>query len=66
MLEISTNYALGIPEDKDKLDEVLRGIKELFNLPDDAKSKLYPEAGIVERARDEYLIPSKSLFKPTI
>jgi hypothetical protein len=64
MLEISTNYALGIPGDK--VDVALRTIREVFSLPDDTKPKWYLEAGIVQKAQDEYLLPSKPPFKSTI
>ncbi|KAF9783454.1 hypothetical protein BJ322DRAFT_1070939, partial [Thelephora terrestris] len=60
MLEISTNYALGIPEDK--VDVALRTIKELFSLPDDTKPKWYLELGIFEKARDEYLLPMSAFI----
>jgi hypothetical protein len=64
VLEISTNYALGIPGNK--VDEALRTIKEVFSLPGDTKPKWYLDVGIDEKAQDGYLLPSKPSFKLTI
>ena len=60
VLELTTNYVWRIP--KEKLDDAIRGIKEVFQLPDDAKPKWYLEGDIDLKEPDEYLLPSKSPF----
>jgi len=57
VLELTTNYMWRIP--KEKLDDAIRGIKEVFQLPDDAKPKWYLEGDIDLKEPDEYLLPSK-------
>ena len=58
VLELTTNYVWRIP--KEKVDDAIRGIKEVFQLPDDAKPKWYLEGDIDLKEPDEYLLPSKS------
>ena len=58
MLDVVTIYWLGIPVDK--LDEVIRGIREVFSLPNNAHPKWYLEPGIIEKDPDEYHLPSTS------
>jgi len=60
VLELTTNYVWRIP--KEKLDDAIRGIKEVFQLPDDAKPKWYLEGDIDLKEPDEYLLPSTSPF----
>ena len=62
VLEITTNYRMQIPEEK--LDDALRGIREVFSLSDDAQPKWYLEPGIDEKDPDEYHLSSES-FTPT-
>lgn len=65
VIQISTNYALSIPDDDDKVDEALLAIKELFSLPDDTKPKWYLDVCIDQKAQDEYLLPSESPSEST-
>ena len=58
VLEIATNYATRVPGDK--LDHVLRSIREVFSLPDDAQPKWYLDSGIREKDPDEYHLPRES------
>ena len=58
VLELTTNYVWRIP--KEKVDDAIRGIKEVFQLPDDAKPKWYLEGDIDLKEPDEYLLPSES------
>jgi len=64
VLELTTNYEWRIP--KEKLDDAIRGIKEVFQLPDDAKPKWYLEGDIDLKEPDEYLFPSKLPFFTTV
>ena len=57
MFEIATNYRTRIP--RDKLDDVLRGIREVLSLPDDAQPKWYLQPGVDEKAPDAYRMPSE-------
>lgn len=57
MLELETNYGRRVP--KEKVDNVIRVIKDVFQLPDDAKPKWYLENDIDLKEPDEYLLPSK-------
>jgi len=59
-LELKTNYRHRVPEER--IDDAIRGIKEVFHLPDDAKPKWYLEVDIDLKEPDEYLFPSKSSF----
>ena len=58
VFEIATNYRTRIPEDE--LDDVLRVIREVLSLPDDAQPKWYLEPCITDKAPDEYRMPSES------
>ena len=58
VFEIATNYRSRIPEEK--LDDVLRSIREVLSLPDDAHSKWYLEPTIVDKAPDKYRLPCES------
>ena len=58
VFEIATNYRTRIPEDK--LDDVLRGIREVLSLPGDAHPKWYLEPTIVGKAPDEYRLSCES------
>ena len=57
------NYVLANLADDAKLGDALRTIKELFNLPDDAKPKWYLEASVVQEAEDSHVLPSKFPFQ---
>ena len=56
-LELKTNYRRRVPEEKKH--DVIRIIREVFHLPDDAKPKWYLEVDIDLKEPDEYLLPSK-------
>ena len=56
-LELKTNYRQRVP--KEKMDDAIRVIKEVFHLPDDAKPKWYLEVDIDLKEPDDYLLPSK-------
>ena len=58
MFEIATNYRMQVPEDK--LDDVLRVIREVLSLPDDAQPKWYLEPGVDKKAPNECRMPSGS------
>ena len=58
VFEIATNYRAQVP--KGKLDDVLRGIREVLSLPDDAHPKWYLEPTIVGKAPDEYRLSCES------
>jgi hypothetical protein len=64
LLEVAMDYRTQIPEDK--FDDVLRSIREVFSLPDDAHPKWYLEIGIVGKAPDEYRLPSESHISSAI
>ena len=64
VLELTTNYVWRIP--KEKVDDAIRGIKEVFQLPDDAKPKWYLEGDIDLKEPDEYLLPSELPFRTTV
>jgi hypothetical protein len=64
VLEIATNYRARVPGDK--LDEVLRGIREVLSLPDHTQPKWYLEPGIFEKDPDEYRLPGESYISPTM
>jgi len=48
------------------VDDVLRVIKDVFQLPDSAKPKWYLENDIDLKEPDEYLLPSKPSFSTTM
>ena len=58
VFEVATNYRMRIPGDK--LDDVLRCIREVLLLPEDAQPKWYLEPGVDEKAPDEYRMSSES------
>ena len=58
VLEMATNYRMRIPEER--LDDVLRVIREVFSLPDDAQPKWYLESGIFRKDPDQYRLPSET------
>ena len=58
VIELESNYALWIPEEK--LDDAIGVIREHFNLPSDAKSRWYPESDVDLKEPDEYLPPNES------
>lgn len=58
VLGIATNYKTRVPGNK--LEDVLRWIRELLSLPDLAQPKWYFEPGIFEKDPDEYRLPSES------
>jgi len=60
VLELQTNYRGRVP--KEKAGDVIRVIKEVLHLPDDAKPMWYLEGDIDLKEPDEYLLPSKSPF----
>jgi hypothetical protein len=60
VLELQTNYVGRVP--KEKMDNAIRVIKEVFQLPDDAKPNWFLENDIDLKEPDEYLFPSKSPF----
>ena len=64
VLELQTNYRRQIPIEK--MNDAIRVIKEVFQLPDDAKPKWYLECDIDEKEPDEYLFSSKSPFSTRI
>ena len=63
VLELKTNYRWRVP--KEKVEDAIRVIKEVFRLPDDAKPKWYLEGDIDLKEPDEYLLPSESPFSTT-
>ena len=58
VFEIATNYRMQVPGDK--LDDVLRVIREVLSLPDDTQPKWYLETCITQKAPDEYRMSSES------
>lgn len=64
VLELQTNYRGRVP--KEKADGVIRMIKEVFQLPDDAKPKWYLEVDIDLKEPDEYLFPSKFPYSTAV
>jgi hypothetical protein len=64
VLELGTNYRRWIPQEK--VDNAIRGIKEVFQLPEDAKPKWYLENDMDLKEPDEYLLPGKSPFSTVI
>jgi hypothetical protein len=60
VLELGTNYKRRVPQEK--ADNVIRVIKEVFQLPEDAKPKWYLEVDIDLKEPGEYLLLSKSPF----
>jgi len=63
VLEMQTNYRGRVP--REKADNVVRVIKEVFHLPDDTKPKWYLEGDIDLKESDEFLLPSKSPLSTT-
>ena len=63
VLEMQTNYRGRVP--REKADNVVRIIKEVFHLPDDTKPKWYLEGDIDLKEPDEYLLPSRSPLSRT-
>ena len=64
VLELKTNYGRRVP--KEKRDDAIRVIKEVFQLCDDAKPKWYLEPDMDLKEPDEYTLPSESSFPGTI
>ena len=64
VLELTTNYEWRIPNEK--WDDAIRVIKEVFQLPNDAKPKWYLEGDIDLKEPDEYLLPSMSPFRTVV
>ena len=64
VLELKTNYRRRVP--KEKRDDAIRVIKEVFHLPDDAKPKWYLELDMDLKEPDEYTLPSEPFFSTTI
>ena len=64
VLELKTNYRRRVP--KEKRDDAIRVIKEVFQLPNDAKPKWYLEPDMDLKEPDEYTLPSASSFSVTI
>ena len=64
VIEIATNYRSRIT--RDNLAGVLRSIREVFSLPDDAQPKWYLEPNIVEKDPEEYYLPSKPTVSTTM
>ena len=63
VLEMQTNYVGRVP--REKADNIVRVIKEIFHLPDDTKPKWYLEGDIDLKEPDEYLLPGESPFPTT-
>jgi len=63
VLEMQTNYRGRVP--REKADNVVRVIKEVFHLPDDTKPKWYLEGDIDLKDPDEYLLPCRSPLSTT-
>jgi len=63
VLELKSNYRRRVP--KEKMNGVIRAIKETFQLPDDTKPKWYLDGGIDLGDPDGYLLPSESPFSTT-
>jgi len=63
VLELKSNYRQRVP--KEKVDDAIRVIKEVFRLPDNAKPKWYLEGDIDLRDPDGYLLPSESPLSTT-
>ena len=63
VLELKSNYRQRVP--KKKMNEAIRVIKEVFQLPDDAKPKWYLEGDMDLKDPDGYLLPSKLPFSTT-
>ena len=61
---MQTNYEGRVP--REKADNVVPVIKEVFHLPDDTKPKWYLEGDIDLKEPAEYLLPGRSLFHTTI